>query len=259
MPNPNTPDNEVAQPISFAPLALSLKSCNISIEELTAEPPDSDGDLRVTFNYKITNDTDLDWDYLSVNAQILTASGLVIDQYEYWDVATIGAGQSKQLPGRFMFPSKLLGNTLEKSHVVISFLASGVIQQALGQVEIPPAPFEVVSLNRANLSDTLQMVSGSVWTTAPDSQKYVTVEFKALIQNLSSHYFRQVWLDAVLKDKLREEMSDASNNTEIRPGEVGLVRAGTYVKAKDLKGAIADIKLRAYVPLAQGFAQRTGF
>lgn len=260
MPNANTPTTEVAQPIAFAPLALGLPDCRISIEHFLAEAPDRNNSVRVTYRYKITNDSERDWDYLSITAQILTASGQIIDSSDDQEVVSIKAGAAEEQIGVFWCEPKLLGNNSDQMQLVINVTACGLLQERLGVVEIPANPFEVVTLDQPNLGNFLQVVNGSMWSDAPNDDKEVMIYVKALMQNLSSHHFRQVFVDIQVKDKMDAVLLDENNPTEIRPSVIGGLSASTYpIKPKLLKGAVADIKVRAYVPLAEGYVQQSGF
>jgi len=139
-----TPQPDELASIPLAPLALGLPECRVSINEVTAEGPDDDGDIRVEVKYEITNDTDEDWEYLDVRTQILSASGQVVEETRDQQEQTISAGDTAEFEAGFWgIQASLLGPNPDKAHVLISVTACGLSQQKLdGPSSIPAASFE---------------------------------------------------------------------------------------------------------------------
>jgi hypothetical protein len=250
---------EVVSSISLAPLPTGLAECPITIREVSAEGPDDDDDLRVAVKYEVTNNTEEDWEYLVVRAQILTASGQIVDETRDMLEQTVTAGESAELEANFSgIKAKVLGKNLDRAHVTISAVASGVVLQKLGEIDIPDTPYEVLPLKPTKVGDVLQLVSGSLWRTDPDSDMDVRIEARLLVQNLTTLHLPEVRAIVEISDKAGREFTDATGSDEVRPGDLCVIGGSGSGKDRQFKGAKAALVIRAYWPLAAGIAQKMG-
>ena len=248
-----------AQGLAFAPSPLALDKCDISIVEVKGEGPDSDGDIRIEIKYEVTNKSDEDWEYLVARTQLLDANGLPIeesrDTYEQ-SIAAGDTGEFEAYLGSIKFKS--LGATPERTKVLVNLVACGTRMQKLGEFDVPAKPFEMVPLHPVKLGDTLQMVSGNLWKTSPDSDNDVAVHVKVLIQNLTSMHLHEVSVIADIHDKAGRDITNANGSEEVRPGDVCVVSGQGYGKDKQFKAAKISLALRAYFPLATGLCEHAG-
>lgn len=251
---------EVEQ-IDLFPIALGLPECKIEILVVSAEGPDTDGDIRVEVKYEITNDTDEDWEYLDVRVQLLNAAGQVVEETRDTQEQTISAGDTAEFEAGFWgIQANLLGPNPDKAHVLISITACGLSQQILdGPSTIPAASFEPATIKPAKVGDVLQVVSGSLWKTAPDDDQDSRVEARVLVQNLTANHLPLVKLQAEITDKAGREVADAGGSDEVRPGSICVLNGSGYGKDKKLAGAKTDLSIHAYCPVATGLAQTQGF
>ena len=242
--------------IALAPLAMDLPGCLVAIQEVNAEGPDDDGDMRIEVKYEVTNDTDEDWEYLEVCTQILNAAGLIIEETRDTQEQTIITGESAEFEsGLWGIKAKVLGPHPEKTHVVVSVIACGMSLQPLGEIAIPYTPFEPVALKPVKVGDVLQLVSGSLWKTEPDDDKDCRVEIKALVQNLTDKHLPQVKLNAKVTDKAGRELTDAGGADEVRPGDLCVISGSGYGKEKKMDAAMVAISIHAYWRVAAGVTQ----
>ena len=248
-----------AQGLAFAPSPLALDKCDISIVEVKGEGPDSDGDIRIEIKYEVTNKSDEDWEYLVARTQLLDANGLPLeesrDTYEQ-SIAAGDTGEFEAYLGSIKFKS--LGATPERTKVLVNLVACGTRMQKLGEFDVPAKPFEMVPLHPVKLGDTLQMVSGNLWKTSPDSDNDVAVHVKVLIQNLTSMHLHEVSVIADIHDKAGRDITNANGSEEVRPGDVCVVSGQGYGKDKQFKAAKISLALRAYFPLATGLCEHAG-
>ena len=248
-----------AQGLAFAPSPLGLDKCDISIVEVKGEGPDSDGEIRIEIKYEVTNKSDEDWEYLVARTQLLDANGLPLeesrDTYEQ-SIAAGDTGEFEAYLGSIKFKS--LGATPERTKVLVNLVACGTRMQKLGEFDVPAKPFEMVPLHPVKLGDTLQMVSGNLWKTSPDSDNDVAVHVKVLIQNLTSMHLHEVSVIADIHDKAGRDITNANGSEEVRPGDVCVVSGQGYGKDKQFKAAKISLALRAYFPLATGLCEHAG-
>ena len=251
--------SSVVNSIRLAALPVGLANCEINIKSVTAEGPDSDGDLSISITYEVTNKSDEDWEYLSVRTQLLNAAGQIVEDTQDTHEQSFDAGETEELQASFYrVKAKFLGENPEKAHVVINAIASTLIQQKLGQVDIPANAFEVTALKPTKLGESVQLISGSLWKTEPDDDKDCRVEVKALIQNLTDKNLPLVKIAAEVKDKKGNEVADAGGSDEVRPGSIATVSGSGYTKDKKLIGAKADLAVLVYTPVAAGVSQHCG-
>ena len=248
-----------AQGLAFVPSPLALDKCDISIVEVKGEGPDSDGDIRIEIKYEVTNKSDEDWEYLVARTQLLDANGLPLeesrDTYEQ-SIAAGDTGEFEAYLGSIKFKS--LGATPERTRVLVNLVACGTRMQKFGEFDVPAKPFEMVPLHPVKLGDTLQMVSGNLWKTSPDSDNDVAVHVKVLIQNLTSMHLHEVSVIADIHDKAGRDITNANGSEEVRPGDVCVVSGQGYGKDKQFKAAKISLALRAYFPLATGLCEHAG-
>ena len=248
-----------AQGLAFAPSPLGLDRCDISIVEVKGEGPDSDGEIRIEIKYEVTNKSDEDWEYLVARTQLLDANGLPIEERRETYEQSIAAGDTGELETYLnSIKFKRLGANPERTRVLVNLVACGTRMQKLGEFDVPAKPFEMVPLHPVKLGDTLQMVSGNLWKTSPDSDNDVVVTVKTLIQNLTSMHLHEVSVIADINDKAGRDITNANGSEEVRPGDVCVVSGQGYGKDKQFKAAKISLALRAYFPLATGLCEHAG-
>ena len=255
-----TPSSNLLTSINLAPLSAGLADCEIKITSVSAVGPDSAGDLcNIEVNYEISNQTDEDWDHLSVRVQLLSAAGQVVEESRDVLEQTVSAGETETLQASiYSLKAQTLGASPEKAHVIINIVGSTLLQQSLGEISIPANAFEPVALKPVRLGDAVQMITGSLWRTEPGDDKESQIEVKALVQNVTNLHLPEVKVVASVTDKSGRELTDAGGYDEVRPSNICVVSGGGWVKDKKLAGAKAELSIRAFVPVAAGIAQHCG-
>ena len=249
----------VVDSIKLAALPAGLASFEINIKSVTSEGSDSDGDLSISVTYEVNNQSDEDWEYLTVRTQLLNAAGQIVEDMQDTHEQSFDAGETEELQASFYgVKAKFLGANPEKAHVIINAVASILIQQKLGQIDIPANAFEVTALRPIKLGETVQIISGSLWKAEPDDDMDSRIEVKALIQNLTNKSLPLVKLAAEVKDKKGNEVADAGGCEEVRPGSIVTISGSGYTKDKKLIGAKADLAVLVYTPVAAGVSQHCG-
>ena len=254
------PDSSLVTSIKLDPLSAALANCEVTITGVSAEGPDSSGDLtNIEVSYEISNQTDEDWDHLAIRVQLLSATGQVVEESRDILEQTVSAGETETLQANiYSLKARILGASPEKAHVIVYVVGSSLLQQSLGDISIPVNAFEPVALKPIELGSAVHMITGSLWKTEPGDDKESQIEVKALVQNVTNLHLPEVKLVASVTDKSGRELTDPSGYDEARPSSICVISGGGWVKDKKLVGAKAELSLRAFVPVAAGVAQHCG-
>lgn len=251
--------SKVLANIPLSPLPLDIPYCPISIQEVTAEGPDEDGDICVTVKYTVTNNESKDWDYISTRAQLLSADGQIIEESSDVREETVCAGDNLEQELKFWrVKASTLGLNPEKAHVLLSFTGSTCHQKRIGKITLPETSLTPIAIPSCEIDGLVKLVSGSALKHEPDSDDDSSIEIKSLIQNLTSQQLSEARVVAKVTDKQGREIFEADGYDELRPGSIAVVSGGGYEKVKKLVGASVDLSLRAYLPSSQTLVQSQG-
>lgn len=230
----------------------------LRILSVEAADPDSDGDMSVEVKFSVTNKSGSGWDQLTTRIQIISESGC-IEETPSSHEEFIGDGETEEFSVNFYgVKAKLFLEKPEKTKTLIHVLACRTTTTKLAEIEVPAAPFAVVKLKPVQIDDTLQMISGAVWRTAPDSDKDVRVEARWLVQNLTNASIPEVRITADVVGKSGAEIGDAGSSEEIRPGSTALISGSTSDKEKKLVGSKMIMSLRVVAIVSSGSFEHLG-
>ena len=242
----------------LAPSPLGLAECAIKILEVKGKGPDGDGDIQIDIKYEITNKTDQDWEYLVARIQVLTDQQSIIEETHDTYEQTVSAGESAEFETSLLLVLKTLGENPSHAIVVVGVTACETAFQKLGEFDVPAQALEKILLEPVKLGNVLQLISGTVSKTEPDSDKDSSLEVKALVQNLTPQHLHEVKIIAGVTDKVGREVTDASGSEEVRAGDICVIRGDGGAQEKQFNGAKVALALRAYFPAATGIDQHTG-
>lgn len=246
--------------INLSAMPTGLAECRIVIKEVTAEQ--DDGEISITAKYEILNTTTEDWEYLELRALLLSASGHILDEAFDTEEQTVGPGASAAFESYFSFrdlDAKALGSAPGAAHVVVQAMAYGRGEEKLGTIAIPDEAFTSVALKPTRVGNILQLISGNLWKKQQPGDKECQVEVKMLVQNLTSLHLPRAQFNASVMDKKGQKLDAAFINEAVLPRGICMVTNSQYFKVKQLgSGAVADVTLAAYWPLAVGTTQHEG-
>ena len=230
--------------------------CRVNASEFEATPYGDADELKVSGKVEIVNSTDVDWEYIEVEAALLSSSGQIIEGGKHTEEDTVKAGGSTVLEVYFHCSSKkLLGETPEKSHVHVQVIACRGERIDLGSVPLPSAPNEMVALKSANANEILQLLSCSLATSKPDEENCVTVWVRALVQNLTKLHLPWVEIDSNIIGQSGSQLGGPSPFGEVPPGSVKMFENWDRQPKKLLKGAQLESTLLVCWPVATGTAR----
>lgn len=251
---PATVRTPAPAPLSLAPSPLGLGHCKITVDGLTGEGPDSDGDIRMTARYTVRNDTDEPWDRLTIRAHLLGAAGAVIATTEGSHERTIEAGKAESFESHWWgLKRDLLGPDPATASVVIEVLASRVSESSLEPITIPAQPLVVKQISPTVVGETFRIVSGSIWKSERRIYGECFVELRLLVQNLTDHHLPALDISATFMDSDGAEVADARRLCRnIGASSVDMLSCSTYSEDVSFLDATACISLKAFSPVATG-------
>ena len=190
--------------------------------------------------------------------QVLTDQQSIIEETHDTYEQTVSAGESAEFETSLLLVLKTLGENPSHAIVVVGVTACETAFQKLGEFDVPAQALEKTLLAPVKLGNVLQLISGTVSKTEPDSDKDSSLEVKALVQNLTPQHLHEVKIVAEVTDKVGREVTDASGSEEVRAGDICVVSGYGGAKDKQFKGAKVSLALRAYFPAATGIDQHSG-
>lgn len=240
-------------PPSLAPSPLGLAPCAVAVAGLSAEGPDSDGDMTIRASYTVKNGTFTTWDLLSVRAHLLGSGGQVIATAEDTLEQPIDAGDDASLEASWWAVKRdLLGPNPDTASVVIEVLACARADAEIGSFQIPDRPFEISRIQPAVAGDTLRIVSGSIWKSEPDDDDECSVEVKLFVQNLTDQHLPVVRLSADILDSDEDQVADAGTQMDLAPSGVCLLTGYAGGDANTFYDATVRVAVQAHRPHAFG-------
>lgn len=252
--------NAMLSSISLSPIPdLGLRHCQVKITKVEADYLNDDLSFAVRVHYTVTNDTPQDWEYLDIRAQLFSASGQILEESQDRPEITLEAGESQDFEIVFCgINAKILGSNPEQSHVVINVTASEFAIATMGEINIPDEPSVPCALLPVRISDSLRLISGSLWKMEPDKGRDCTIKVIAFVQNLVNRHSPKVRLSAKIIDKYGREYTDADTEVELSPGALAVLSNLAYAKESKFLGASVKLAFSAYLPVANGLDQRRG-
>jgi hypothetical protein len=256
----HTPENQTVDSIPLAPLpeGVSMAIVPIEILEVSGEGPDGENNLNVTVKCKCTNESGQDWNLFKVRTQLLNAFGHVIEEVIDTYEELIESDSDFEWESSFWsVNADLLGSEPEKAHVVVFLTVSRAFDFTLDQVSMPETDFSSVNI-AAKSMDAIQMVSCSLWKTAPDDDQESRIEIRCLVQNLTNINFPLVRLLCEISDKNKQELATGEGENELRAGQLITINSNTYGEDKKFTSATAALAMSLYFHVANGIQQRQG-
>ncbi len=246
--------------VQLAELPGELPRCKVSIREVTAEGPDDDGDMGFKVQYMVENDSGEDWEYLTARTMLLDGSGQIIDETHDSTEQTMLAGEEVEMEAWMGgISAALFAGKPDNGQVVVHVVASRLQREKLGSFGVPSEPQSLVPLKSCTIGDTVKIVSGSLWRTAPDSDKDCRVVLKVLCQNLTEAWLPAVKVEAKLTDKMDRDIDSLDQTEELRPGAIATIDCSTYLKHNKLAGGVtATVAVNVFSPVAVGVGQHLG-
>jgi hypothetical protein len=246
--------------LQLAELPGNLPRCKVSIREVTAEGPDDDGDMGFKVQYVVENDSGEDWEHLTVRTVLLDGSGQIIDETYDTTEQTMPAGEEVEMEAWMGgINAALFAGKPDNGQVVVHVVASRLHREKLGSFVVPSEPQSLVPLRSCTIGDKVKIVSGSLWRTAPDSDKDCRVVLKVLCQNLTEAWLPAVKVEAKLTDKMDRDIDSLDQTEELRPGAIATIDCSTSVKQNKLAGGVtATVAVNVFTPVAASVGQHFG-
>lgn len=223
---------------------------------LFANEPDEDGDISFDTELTVTNNTDQPVYQIQYKIWLSDPGGTTFDVTDSYEDAYLSPGDQYNLSSS--------GRVNERDLLGTSVLVRGIgclarrDFQMLGEVPIP-GPGESA---RLQTSLDLGWSSGAlvvlVSRSVTDGDGDFRLEYKALIENTSTHFLKVVTIKGQLIDAGGVEIQNDETEQEIPPETVVFYSSNFYgAKAGQLDGAKAIFSLKALIPVATFDANET--
>ncbi len=240
-------------------LCMNLPDIPVEIRGLHAEGPTQEGEYDIVVKARVKNEGQKDWELVEVRVQLLNADFTFISEEHTNFEETVGPGEWYDLQTNFWgVHAESLGDEPTRAHVLITVVACEMVQADLGVHKVPEHPHQLIALKPTQLGKSLQMLNGSITRSEPYEDLDCLIEFNTLVQNLTSHRFPEVRLDARLRDKHGRELEDIGCVAQVDPGSIVAIGYLGYVKANKLKAAEVSCTIRAFLPVGAGLGQSQG-
>lgn len=222
-----------------------------------ANEPDEDGDIRFETGLTVTNATDQPIHQVQYKIWYSDPDGATFEENDSYDDVFLAPGDQHTLsPWGSVNQRDLNGST-------ISVRGLGRLARrdfcVLGDVAIP-GPGESTRLQTSlDFGWSSGPLTVLVSRSAPDGDGDFNLEFKALIQNISSQFLKAVTLKGQLIDAEGVEFQSNETEREIPPESAVLYSSsfGYNAKAGNVNGAKAIFSLKALIPVATFDASET--
>lgn len=214
-----------------------------------AQEPDEDGDIGFETELTVTNDTDQPVYQIQYKIWYSDPDGAIFEETDSYEDVFLAPGDQHTISPWGGFNQRYLNG---KS---ISVRGVGRLARRdfrlLGEVAIPAAGESTRLKTDLDLGWSSGPLTLLVSRSIPDGDGDFSLEFKALIENTSSHYLKAVTLKGQLIDAEGVEIQYDDTEREIPPETAILYSSNFYsAKASQLEGARAIFSLKAMIPVA---------
>ena len=217
--------------LALAPITSGLDFCDVSINQAVAK--ENDDDWAVNVRYTIVNKTNKQWNYIEVRGCLISESGVIVEDTRDTHDQEIDPGGQESFELTIVgVNSKLLGEDASSSQVILQAFASTVVEKQLEDVVLGADAFDAKALAPLSVNDSVQIIGGSIWKSAPDSDQDSSLYVKLLVQNKSTLNIPKFTIDAVGYDKKNKEIVSPSRFSSLEPLSISIEYASRYAKAK---------------------------
>jgi len=217
--------------LALAPITSGLDFCDVSINQAVAK--ENDDDWAVNVRYTIVNKTNKQWNYIEVRGCLISESGVIVEDTRDTHDQEIDPGGQESFELTIVgVNSKLLGEDASSSQIILQAFASTVVEKQLEDVVLGADAFDAKALAPLSVNDSVQIIGGSIWKSAPDSDQDSSLYVKLLVQNKSTLNIPKFTIDAVGYDKKNKEIVSPSRFSSLEPLSISIEYASRYAKAK---------------------------
>ena len=240
---------------------IADKNLIVDILSVTADLPDTDGQICPTINFKVTNKSSVAYDFVDIDALIINGLGQVVHHYkDNYSGGPINPGDSEEMEiGGFNLFTPMFDVSLETVKVLIKATASRAVRERIEMVAAPNEIFKIVPVPSTTFLDVMQ-VSGGIWVEEiPSWFKGCRIQLKFVVQNKTSLNLQRFEYQCKIVDKSGKTVDSCDGYNDVAADAIASVEG--YMELKDRKkltGASLSVDLSLLVPVAEGTASYEG-
>ncbi len=214
--------------------------------------PDSDGDVSIDIELKLTSFSDEDIELVLTKMVVLTANGLPLIEQEDERELLINNASTEELGlnSGYFKAAQIAGSSASDSQVLLQVVPCGCKYTELPLLELT-SPGNITGLSeKVELQRDVQLQGFSVCTTKPDEEGNCQLEVKGLIVNESGCLLNKVVVKIRLLDKNGREIDSTEWNEKVPPSGTICVDTSMWgIKPSRLDGARANISTQIFSSL----------
>ncbi len=248
-----------SMPLSeFKKTALANDKFKTLVSGVELEGPDSEGNYSVSVKYRIENSTAVNFGSVLSHVALINSDGFFIEESEVSN-DELRAGEFSDLESYFWgIPKGLLGKDLTNLSVMIEATGCSGSDCDLGLFDVPESANQPIAIPSFEFDMKLRCISGSIWKSAPDRDKDVSVNTKISLQNLTDTQISYVKLNAKILNASGEEIADLSGSGNLKPCAITALGGYGFEKEKSLKAAKVQCSVSYGIPVAKSYISHTG-
>ena len=211
--------------------------------------PDSDGDVSIDIELKVTSFSDEDVELVLTKMVVLTANGLpLIETEDEWDLLINNASTEElDLNSGYFKAAQIAGSSASETQVLLQVVPCGCKYTELPLLELT-SPGNITGLSeKVELNRDVQLQGFSVVTTKPDEEGNCQLEVKGLIVNESECLLNKVVMKIRLLDRNGREIDSTEWSEKVPPSGTICVDTSMWsIKSSRLDGAKAKISTKIF-------------
>jgi hypothetical protein len=187
----------------------NIPVCNVSIHRIRAEEIVDIEGYEISAHFSVSKDAAEDWSYLEVRAYVISPSGALLGESRDVYDQLLGSGESKVFEITLSkVPKWMIGDDLDNLSIVVQVTAKYEKQIYIGEIKIPHQLHEVAVLDAPEESDSINVISGSLWKEEVDNTSENSLHWKLLLQNITMNHYSPVRLHLTSFDGLGRELAE---------------------------------------------------
>jgi len=229
--------------VVFSDADSNSNKISVKISAFKAEGPDRDGDFRVTIEYLVTNHSDKPITYLATSSQVYNANGnIVANTTDEYPDESIEPGESKDFESSFWsLSAKLLEDSPEKSQALIHVIACVADRVTIHEAPLGEEVLVTHPINIKGLPGEIEVLSATVWQTAPNDDKDIDVEVRYAVHNKTAEFFPCVRVLMEVTGKKGECLDTGESYEPLNPIGTTVVAVTCRIGSKKIKGSTVKI------------------
>lgn len=238
---------------------MASKTISTSGFELQFEVNEKGGVVSANLQGQICNSGVENWEFVALDAVLMTAEGGVISQFSSSIDETVSPGETTDVSAGFYSLDPMLLKDVSQDFRVALAVTCGVRKEIFrDRLEIPKTAYSQLVFGASQRVENIQLISGSIWYTKPDEDKCVSLEGAVSYKNVGSNYVPELKFVVSIIDKNGDCLEELDGISDVPPLKLGSLSRSLYIKEKILKRASAEVVVNESVITANELFEYLG-